>query len=291
MDIWKVLGIEPTKDKKVIAEAYRNKLVDTNPEDKSEEFKELRNAYEQALLECEKVIKTNKSKVELWYDKLVDLYNNFPERIKVNNWKELLSENVCFSIDSKMQVEEKLITFLMDYYFISHDTWKCIDERFDLLNRTEELYQSYPRDFIDYIVINGIMYDDYLQFDLFEPGESEEEFNETVATAKKCFNMIHVFPFSAREGTGAYLMKDQIDPQTKAKRTEVLINLSKVLWEEYQNKFIGKELKVLVERFDSKNKVNIGHTSNYLEVKVPSNESKVGKYISVTITKDLIVYK
>ena len=175
MDIWKVLGIEPTKDKKVIAEAYRNKLVDTNPEDKSEEFKELRNAYEQALLECEKVIKTNKSKVELWYDKLVDLYNNFPERIKVNNWKELLSENVCFSIDSKMQVEEKLITFLMDYYFISHDTWKCIDERFDLLNRTEELYQSYPRDFIDYIVINGIMYDDYLQFDLFEPGESEEE--------------------------------------------------------------------------------------------------------------------
>ena len=46
---WKILGIEPTKDKKKITRAYREKLVNTNPEEKPEEFKELRNAYEEAL--------------------------------------------------------------------------------------------------------------------------------------------------------------------------------------------------------------------------------------------------
>lgn len=44
MDIYEILGIEPTKDKKKITDAYRQKLLETNPEDKPEEFKELRSA-------------------------------------------------------------------------------------------------------------------------------------------------------------------------------------------------------------------------------------------------------
>ena len=46
---WTVLGIEPTADKKAITKAYRTQLMHTNPEDKPEEFKVLREAYEQAL--------------------------------------------------------------------------------------------------------------------------------------------------------------------------------------------------------------------------------------------------
>ena len=48
-NIWDVLGIETTKDEKKIRDAYREKLSVTNPEDKPEEFKQLRSAYEQAL--------------------------------------------------------------------------------------------------------------------------------------------------------------------------------------------------------------------------------------------------
>ncbi len=37
------------------------------------------------------------------------------------------------------------------------------------------------------------------------PGETEEEFEETYEFIKKCgFNMLHVFPYSSREGTVAY---------------------------------------------------------------------------------------
>ena len=117
------------------------------------------------------------------------------------------------------------------------------------------------------------------------PGESEEEFNETYEFIKECgFNMLHVFPFSSREGTAASKMPNQIDPRIKKQRALKLIELSNELWDEYTNRFVNKEVEVLVEQFDPINKVNIGHTSNYLEVKIPDNENKVGK-IAKTIYK------
>ena len=118
------------------------------------------------------------------------------------------------------------------------------------------------------------------------PGESEEEFNETYEFIKECgFNMLHVFPFSSREGTAASKMPNQIDPRIKKQRALKLIELSNELWDEYTNKFVNKEVEVLVEQFDPINKVNIGHTSNYLEVKIPDNDNKVGKIVKTIYKK------
>lgn len=118
------------------------------------------------------------------------------------------------------------------------------------------------------------------------PGESEDEFNETYEFIKECgFNMLHVFPFSSREGTIASRMPNQIDPRIKKQRAIKLIELSNKLWDEYTNKFVNKEVEVLVEQYDSINKVNIGHTSNYLEVKIPDNENKVGKIVKTIYKK------
>lgn len=112
------------------------------------------------------------------------------------------------------------------------------------------------------------------------PGETEEEFEQTYEFIQKCgFNMLHVFPFSSREGTIASRMPNQIDPRIKKERTLRLIELSNRLWNEYTNKFVGKEVEVLIEQYDEKNHLNIGHTSNYLEVKIPDLENKVGKII------------
>lgn len=118
------------------------------------------------------------------------------------------------------------------------------------------------------------------------PGESEEEFNETYEFIKECgFNMLHVFPFSSREGTAASKMPNQIDPKIKKQRALKLIELSNELWDEYTNKFVNKEVEVLVEQFDPINKVNIGHTSNYLEVKIQDNENKLGKIVKTIYKK------
>lgn len=112
------------------------------------------------------------------------------------------------------------------------------------------------------------------------PGETDEEFEQTYKFIQECgFNMLHVFPFSSREGTIASRMPNQIDPRIKKERTLRLIELSNRLWDEYTNEFVGKEVEVLIEQYDEKNHLNIGHTSNYLEVKIPDLENKVGKII------------
>ncbi len=118
------------------------------------------------------------------------------------------------------------------------------------------------------------------------PGETEEEFQETYDFIKECgFNMLHVFPFSSREGTAASKMANHVDPKIKKERTLRLIELSNELWNEYTNKFVNKEVEVLIEEYDENNCVNVGHTSNYLEVKIPSKENKVGKIVKTIYKK------
>ena len=172
MDIWKILGIEPTKDRKAITRAYREKLMNTNPEDKPDEFKRLRNAYEEALKYAEdQGLRTEKTAVELWVDKLDDLYKVFRKRNDVSCWQKLLDEDVCRAIDSRMAVEDALLKYLMSNYFITHDVWVYLDQQFSWKDRVEELYEKYPKDFIDYVIINGINYNDTLPMDMFTPGE------------------------------------------------------------------------------------------------------------------------
>lgn len=109
------------------------------------------------------------------------------------------------------------------------------------------------------------------------PNESEEDFNETIENSKKFgFSKIHVFPYSDRVGTVASKMDGHIDGNIKKERARRLLDVSKKLEKEYANKFIGETLEVLFE--EVKDGVSIGHTSNYLKVKVkgdiPSNTFK-----------------
>ncbi|MDD3068483.1 MAG: radical SAM protein, partial [Acholeplasmataceae bacterium] len=122
------------------------------------------------------------------------------------------------------------------------------------------------------------------------PGETDEEFEQTYQFIKDCgFHLLHVFPFSPREGTPASKMTNQVTPEIKKQRANRLINLSKELWESYTSNFIGKFVTILVERFEKG--FNIGHTTNYIEVKVPSKEGMIGKHLYVKLAKDMILPK
>lgn len=106
------------------------------------------------------------------------------------------------------------------------------------------------------------------------PGETDEEWNETVEFAKKCeFAEIHVFPYSSRKGTAAANMKGQVDPATKEQRVKELLAVSRSLRNEYEKKFYGKEVEVLFEDYDETEGYSYGHTGNYLLVKQKSSAS------------------
>ena len=94
------------------------------------------------------------------------------------------------------------------------------------------------------------------------PGETEELFLKTMATAKEFqFSKIHVFPYSLREGTKAAAMDGHVSNEEKHERSKRLTELSKELERDYAMKFLGKEVDVLIEQN------NEGFTSNYLRVR------------------------
>lgn len=116
------------------------------------------------------------------------------------------------------------------------------------------------------------------------PGETEEEFNETYNFIKNCgFSMLHVFPYSNREGTVASKMNNQVDPKIKKERCLKLIELSNSLWNQYTSKFQMKEVDVLIEQYDGK--FNIGHTTNYLEVRIPGEKINPGTVVHAVYKK------
>ena len=120
------------------------------------------------------------------------------------------------------------------------------------------------------------------------PQESEEDFIDTYDLCKECFDMLHVFPYSARPGTVAARMDGQISPDIKKQRSRILLDLSNELYASFSSRFINKEVTVLVEKYDEEKGINIGHTSNYISVEIPIKESKVGEYITIKLQKDMI---
>ena len=119
------------------------------------------------------------------------------------------------------------------------------------------------------------------------PQETEQDFMDSYSLCEECFDMLHVFPYSMRPGTAAARMDGQISPEVKKERSKKLLELSDRLYAKYANRFIGQDVTVLIEKYDEKQQAFIGHTSNYLEVKI-LKESKVGEYKTVKLQKSMI---
>ena len=106
------------------------------------------------------------------------------------------------------------------------------------------------------------------------PGESETNFQETMEFAKKAnFLMMHVFPYSKRQGTPAAAMDNQLDTKTKKDRVAKLSALGKELRTAILKKEVNETKGALVLFEDYKDGYAYGHTSNFMEVKVPSPRS------------------
>ena len=115
------------------------------------------------------------------------------------------------------------------------------------------------------------------------PGETDEDFEEGIEVLKQInFSKLHVFPYSKRNGTVAADM-EQIDDNVKKKRARVLLNLSKELEINYMNNFIGKELNVLIEQ--NHDGYCVGHTTNYLNVKIYNQNFESETIVKVKLTK------
>lgn len=130
------------------------------------------------------------------------------------------------------------------------------------------------------------------------PGETDDEFEETVKYLND-LNLyeMHIFKYSPRKGTVAAAMKDQVSPDVKNNRSDVLLDLAQRNKEAYEAMFDGEELEVLVEEVvhktenGHKNTYLRGHTERYMDILINIGdtsmpESFINSFVYVKYTKD-----
>ncbi len=118
------------------------------------------------------------------------------------------------------------------------------------------------------------------------PGETEKEFNETIALMKKVkFINSYSFIFSARPGTPASKMKT-VNETIAKERLLIFQNLSNQIKNNYRNSLIGTTAKVLFEN-KIKNEENkyFGRDEYFNSVVVSCNENLVGKIEKIKINQ------
>ena len=99
------------------------------------------------------------------------------------------------------------------------------------------------------------------------PGETEEEFAESLAFIRKCgFADMHIFPYSRRPGTPADKMPGQHGNTVKEERSRAAIAVAEEMNRTYRESFINTSLIVLFEEEDGV--YYTGHTPNYIKVYV-----------------------
>ena len=97
------------------------------------------------------------------------------------------------------------------------------------------------------------------------PGETEEEFAESLAFIRKCaFADMHIFPYSRRPGTPADKMPGQHNNTTKETRSRAAIALAEEMSRAYREGFVGRTLEVLFE--EREGEFYTGHAPNYIKV-------------------------
>jgi threonylcarbamoyladenosine tRNA methylthiotransferase MtaB len=117
------------------------------------------------------------------------------------------------------------------------------------------------------------------------PGETDAEYNNGYRFIEEMrFAELHVFPYSARSGTPAALMPDQLTNEVKHERATALIKLSNQLAVAYRQQFVGRTLSVIPEvsqdeRLDSGE--ILGHSENYIPVVFVGEKSLIGEVCSV----------
>jgi len=114
------------------------------------------------------------------------------------------------------------------------------------------------------------------------PGEEKKDFYQSLNLLRKLkFHRVHVFPYSRREGTKAFKMKDVVPEKIKNKRAKKIRKISSQIFSKFVNDLKKRTYKVLVEA--SKNGNSYGYTENYLRCKILNDIIKPNEIVNTKI--------
>ena len=118
------------------------------------------------------------------------------------------------------------------------------------------------------------------------PGETEEDFKETLDLAEKCkYDNAFTFIYSPRENTPAAKFEDNVSLEEKEDRLHRLNEVVHKYFLENNKKLLGKTVKVLVDGKNTNGKDGLfGYTDTNKLVNINGSDNLIGKIIDVRIT-------
>ena len=119
------------------------------------------------------------------------------------------------------------------------------------------------------------------------PGETEEEFEESLAFIRKCgFADMHIFPYSRRPGTPADKMSGQHPNAVKEDRSRRAIAVAEEMNLAYREAMLGTKQQVLFE--EVQDGYFVGHAPNYMKIYIKGENlhNKVRTVLVEKIHKD-----
>lgn len=209
-----------------------------------------------------------------------DIGSNLIELLSRIEDEKILSRIRLSSLDPA-DINQDFINFVSNSQTICpsfHISLQSGDEQ--VLKKMRRRYK--PKQFLDITYqIRQAMPDSSIGTDIMVgfPGETEVEFNNSYNLLDESeLTYFHVFSYSKRKGTKAAIMDNQIDPGVIKQRSKIIRDLGMKKKIEFNKKFVGKELEVLVEN-NSK-----GTSRNYISVKLHKDDYSKGELIDVVIS-------
>lgn len=113
------------------------------------------------------------------------------------------------------------------------------------------------------------------------PGETEEEFEKTREyLSELALSDMHIFKYSPREGTKAARMENQVLPEVKNRRSDILIGDNEKNRRAYAEAFLGKQQNVLFEEYVKADgeRYLAGFNERYVKIGVAAREAEESGY-------------
>ena len=218
-----------------------------------------------------------------YFDGEYNLYNLLSELIKIDGL-----ETIRLSSIEITEVSDEIIELMKTSNKIAHHlhipVQSCSNSVLKNMHRPYTIEEFINR--INYI--RKQIPDISISTDLIVgfPGENDNDFNDVLEKLKEIkFSFIHVFPYSRKEGTVADKMDNHVDPKIKKQRVNSVIELEKDISKAFNERFISKQVDILIER--NIDGFSYGYTKQYVYCKV-KGEYPIGDIINVRLEKEML---
>ena len=119
------------------------------------------------------------------------------------------------------------------------------------------------------------------------PGETTEDFALTMDLVRECqYDSLYIFKYSARKGTPASQMLDDVSLDEKRERFLELERLQREIQRKIYADYVGREVEVLAERVSARSPSDLtGHTTCQKVVNFPADETLKGQILRIRVSQ------